>query len=281
MSSKKFPVLEVFTSIQGEGIYTGVPSVFVRVAGCNLRCVFGNSRCDTPYSSFELEKPIASTVDEVLKLVGAELEKNCNVRHLVLTGGEPMLYREAIKEFYEKLILDWSIELTIETNGSLPALEMWSTKADTDYDLEYDYWVDLWSVSPKLSTSVDKQCKYLTEAQAKDHDMKRINIKNLASYMRDHIDVQRSGISGSRIQFKFVYSGEESVKEIRDIVEMVADELDVSVNYVNEHVLLMPEGTTNDQLNNIAQECAEVCIREGWQFCDRLHIRIWGDKRGV
>lgn len=278
MSKMKFPVLEVFTSIQGEGVYTGVPSVFVRVAGCNLRCVFGNSRCDTPYSSFELEKPIASTVDEAISLVAAELEKYPNVRHLVITGGEPMLYKEAIKKFYEELTLDWGLELTIETNGSLPALEMWDGE-DTGYDTMF--WVDLWSVSPKLSTSVDKQCKYLTEKQAKDHDEKRINIKNLASYMRDHINVHREDITGAKIQFKFVYSGEESVKEIQDIVEKVAEELDVSVNYVNEHVLLMPEGTTNDQLNNIAQECAEVCIREGWQFCDRLHIRIWGDKRGV
>jgi organic radical activating enzyme len=43
-----FPVLEMFHSIQGEGIFTGAPSIFIRVAGCNLRCVFKGSRCDTP-----------------------------------------------------------------------------------------------------------------------------------------------------------------------------------------------------------------------------------------
>ena len=53
------------------------------------------------------------------------------------------------------------------------------------------------------------------------------------------------------------------------------------VKDVNKHVMLMPEGTTNEQLQNISQECATVCIREGWRFCDRLHIRIWGDKREV
>ena len=52
------PVLEMFVSIQGEGKYTGEPSLFIRVSGCNLRCVFGGTRCDTPYSSFETEKPI-------------------------------------------------------------------------------------------------------------------------------------------------------------------------------------------------------------------------------
>jgi 7-carboxy-7-deazaguanine synthase len=75
-------------------------------------------------------------------------------------------------------------------------------------------------------------------------------------------------------QLKFVYSGEDSVKEIKEILSKLP--------YVNEeNVMLMPEGTTNDQLSKISQECADVCIREGWQFCDRLHIRIWGDKRGV
>ena len=277
---KKFPVLEVFTSIQGEGKWTGEPSVFVRVAGCNLRCVFGNSRCDTPYSSFELEKPITDTVDGAVELVKAELEKNPMVTHLVLTGGEPMLYKEAIKEFYISLIEDYELKLTVETNGSLPALGPWGVDYD-DSDEDFNYCVDLYSVSPKLSTSVDKQCKFLTAKQAEDHDLKRINIENLASYWKAMDNAADNDGADTHIQFKFVYSGPESVEEIKDIMEHVAGKCGFNASYFNQYIMLMPEGTTNEQLEKISQECAEVCIREGWRFCDRLHIRIWGDKRGV
>lgn len=279
--SKKFPVLEVFTSIQGEGRWTGEPSVFVRVAGCNLRCVFGNSRCDTPYSSFELEKPITDTVEGAIELVKAELEKNPMVTHLVLTGGEPMLYKEAIKEFYIPLIEEYELKLTIETNGSLPALGPWGVDYDGS-DEDFNYWVDLYSVSPKLSTSVDTQCKFLTVKQAEDHDKKRINIDNLASYWKAISAAwDEDGGADAQLQLKFVYSGPESVDEIKAIIEHVAGKCGFNAGYFNRYVMLMPEGTTNDQLEKISQECAEVCIREGWRFCDRLHIRIWGDKRCV
>lgn len=276
MSEKNFPVLEMFCSIQGEGKFTGVPSFFVRVGGCNLRCVFGNSRCDTPYSSFELEKPTWNNVHDAAMAFGELFEKNPNVHHLVITGGEPMLYKEQIKEFMALIQSDeHDFTLTIETNGTLPAMDPWA-------DDEFDNWVDLWSVSPKLSTSVDHNCKFLTEAQRDNHDKTRINIDNLNSYIEALYkarDIARQYMTWDciypSIQFKFVYSGPESVTEIKDILGKVSGYLDSS------NVMLMPEGTTNDQLDRISQECAEVCIKEGWQFCDRLHIRIWGDKRGV
>jgi 7-carboxy-7-deazaguanine synthase len=277
MSEKNFPVLEMFCSIQGEGKFTGVPSFFVRVGGCNLRCVFGNSRCDTPYSSFELEKPTWNNVHDAAMAFGEMYEKNPNVHHIVITGGEPMLYKEQIKEFMTLIQSDeHSFTLTIETNGTLPAMGPWA-------DDDFENWVDLWSISPKLSTSVDHNCKFLTEAQRDNHDKTRINIDSLSSYIDATFEANKAnsqwgpdmeGCIKPSYQLKFVYSGEDSVKEIKEILSKLP--------YVNEeNVMLMPEGTTNDQLDRISQECAEVCIKEGWQFCDRLHIRIWGDKRGV
>ena len=280
MAVQKFPVLEMFCSIQGEGKWTGKPSIFIRLAGCNLRCVFGNSRCDTPYSSFELEKPQWDTVYSVADAFMKLYEQNPNVKHIVFTGGEPMLYKEQIKLFIELICKDTNgFYYTVETNGTLPAIEPWD-------DSDYGYWIDLWSISPKLSTSVDHNCKFLTEAQRDNHNKTRINYDNLASYI---IATKKAIVENEDFendvnpsyQLKFVYSGEDSVGEIKDILTNLSNEHNIDFDDLNNHVMLMPEGTTNDQLKDIQQECAKVCIREGWQFCDRLHIRLWNDKRGV
>src|SRR5438105_4163145 len=78
----KLRIAEIFTSIQGEGIWVGTPSTFVRVSGCNLRCVW----CDTPYASWSPEGPVV----DLAEVIG-QVEK-AGVRHVVLTGGEPMLF---------------------------------------------------------------------------------------------------------------------------------------------------------------------------------------------
>ncbi|AOY78171.1 radical SAM protein [Clostridium formicaceticum] len=96
-------VNEIFLSIQGEGISTGYPTVFLRLAGCNLRCRY----CDTSYSYAEGEE---MTVEEVFKKV-----TSYGYKRVCLTGGEPLLQQEikillaALKEY----------EINIETNGSV------------------------------------------------------------------------------------------------------------------------------------------------------------------
>jgi hypothetical protein len=75
-------IAEIFHSVQGEGELTGVPSVFVRTSGCNLRCAW----CDTPYASWQPEGKQRS-LPEILR----EIEAHPTTRHVVLTGGEPMI----------------------------------------------------------------------------------------------------------------------------------------------------------------------------------------------
>ncbi|MFM8982025.1 MAG: 7-carboxy-7-deazaguanine synthase QueE, partial [Spartobacteria bacterium] len=76
-------ISEIFYSVQGEGELTGVPSVFIRTSGCNLRCRW----CDTPYASWNPEGTEMS-IDQIL----AEVEKH-PAAHVVLTGGEPVVAR--------------------------------------------------------------------------------------------------------------------------------------------------------------------------------------------
>src|SRR5438309_75803 len=77
-------ISEIFYSLQGEGELTGVPSVFVRTSGCNLRCNW----CDTPYASWSPEGTPMSVAEIITEV------KKHPARHVVLTGGEPMIAKE-------------------------------------------------------------------------------------------------------------------------------------------------------------------------------------------
>src|SRR5438876_7663457 len=82
---------EIYSSLQGEGLLTGTPSVFIRTSGCNLRCWF----CDTPYTSWEPEGEdwsVEEIVEDVNRAVPAA--ENPRIRHIVITGGEPTLFAE-------------------------------------------------------------------------------------------------------------------------------------------------------------------------------------------
>lgn len=100
-------VVEIFKSIDGEGIRAGYPVVFIRLAGCNLRCTY----CDTKYSYDGKEYP-DMTVDEIVKRV---LRFGCS--RVTLTGGEPLIHEDV--DFLVEDLTDHGIEVNIETNGSV------------------------------------------------------------------------------------------------------------------------------------------------------------------
>lgn len=149
-------IAEIFTSIQGEGIWAGTPSTFVRVSGCNLRC----SWCDTKYASWEPEGPTRS-VDEIVAEVGES-----STEHVVLTGGEPMLF-DPIEELCGKL-KSRGHRLTIETAGTVHR------------KLE----CDLMSISPKLSNSTPGP--EAGNGWTERHDVTRKDIGPLIQLIRDY-----------------------------------------------------------------------------------------------
>lgn len=283
------PVIEMFHSIQGEGKYTGVPSFFIRVSGCNLRCVFKGSMCDTPYSSFNPEKSkydsMENLVTEFIKLS----QQYPKTTHIVITGGEPMLYAKDIQEFlktvhYRESQSEFSknYAVTIETNGTLPALRAWESEETDEDGIHYIEYIDTYSISPKLSTSTDYKCKVIDKKTMERHEKTRINYDSLTSYIKYVKDVEDLvGDNFPDLQLKFVYSGEDSVAEIKDILAELIHNSGCDCDWLNSKVMLMPEAVTNDQLQAHQKECIDVCLKEGWRFCDRLHIRVWNDKRGV
>ncbi|MFY9939884.1 MAG: radical SAM protein, partial [Silvibacterium sp.] len=101
-------LIEIYKSVQGESSFAGVPCIFVRLAGCNLRC----SWCDSEYTftgGYKL------TEDEVV----AEIAKLAPVRLIEFTGGEPLLQERELIPLMERL-LDRGYELMIETSGERP-----------------------------------------------------------------------------------------------------------------------------------------------------------------
>lgn len=256
----KLPIIEVFTSIQGEGRYVGEPSIFIRLSGCNLRCCFKDTICDTSYSSFHPEKGHLN-IDDVFK----EITDHPNVRSIVITGGEPMLYREGVEDLiaYIEMVMQDDYFVTVETNGTQPPCN--------------DTLVDLYSISPKLSTSVPVPGKVYKALNGKEYMFTQ---KECDHYNKERYNPAATAalMDMSDFQLKFVYSGPESIDSI---MGFLCDLDTLGARFEPGNIMLMPEGTTNELLTKNAQEAVRYCIDHGWTLCDRLHIRIWGDKRGV
>lgn len=225
---------EIFHSIQGEGKLAGVPSVFVRVSGCNLRCVW----CDTPYASWEPEGE-EYTVDQIM-----ERMSQFKARHVVLTGGEPMIMPEV-----EALCA------AIKANGHHLTIE---TAATVYRPVN----LDLASLSPKLSNSTPHDREGGRFARV--HEGHRLNVPVIQQFIDSAPD----------FQLKFVVSRQDDVNEIETILARLS-------GWTPADVLLMPEGVDAQMLGERSSWVAEICRSRGFRFCPRLHVLLYGNKRGT
>lgn len=228
-------ISEIFYSIQGEGVLTGVPSVFVRTSGCNLRCNW----CDTPYASWNPEGKQLSVTDIV-----TEVKRFTAARHVVLTGGEPMLAKE-LPELAAALRRE-GYHLTIETAATIAP---------------NDIACDLASLSPKLTNSTPDA--RLDDTWRKKHEQTRWQPEIVSAW-----------IKGYDFQLKFVVATEADVAEIETMLSALPP--------VPAHkVLLMPEGTDMATLRDRASWLPELCKARGYRYAHRLHVELFGNTRGT
>ena len=222
---------ELFYTIQGEGKFVGVPSVFFRTSYCNLRCVW----CDTPYTSWTPEdKDI--TVAEAVKAIA-----RFGCRHVVITGGEPFIQVKELTRLCEELN-QRGHHITVETNATVFA----------------PIAADLISMSPKLRNSnPDPDNRFF-----KLHERERICP-----------DVIRQFLGQNECQVKFVVNCPEDIEEIKT--------LQAEIPIPPEVVILMPQGVTPEELQPKQEWLVEICKVEGYRYSPRVHVDIWGSKRGV
>jgi 7-carboxy-7-deazaguanine synthase len=239
--SPSLRIAETFVSRQGEGRLTGTMSFFIRTSGCNLRCWF----CDTPYASWQPE----GAQQPIDQLVEQAVASGCG--HVVLTGGEPLL-PVGVVELVERLRAE-SLHVTIETAGTV------------DRELT----ADLISISPKLAGSGPGAGGEAAGTAAIDPAWTQ---RHEATRWRPEVVRQLIDRSVAH-QLKFVVDRPE---DFAAAVEAAAE-----IGTSPEAVWIMPQGTTAATLDATAVWLEPLCAASGFQYCDRLHVRWYGNRRGT
>ena len=227
---------ERFYSIQGEGPFVGTPALFLRVLGCNLRCVW----CDSPYTwdregvsrygTGEVDVGFAYSFRDFLDDVE-------NYDFFVITGGEPLLYSKILEKWIKNTKSDTIFQF--ETNSTFPPI------------LKDDPRVHF-VVSPKLKSSGNP-------------DALKLDV------LRAYLPLMEEG----RAYLKFVVA---SPREDEGEIRATLDALKVPRRLRLLSVFVMPEGVEPNL--PLAREVAEMALRNGWRYSDRLHVRLWGNVRG-
>lgn len=215
---------EIYQSFQGEGRNYGEKCILIRLKGCNLRCSWCDTRDSWDYENSGNEGAVAKTIDEICDMI-----HKYKTKHLVITGGEPLLQQVELAELIRRLP-DYYIE--VETNGTIvPFLQ-----------------VDQFNVSPKLSHSENSGYAENEEALSVFAEL-------------DNAD------------FKFVISQKSDISEV---LRFSAD-----YNIPANRIFLMPLGTTTAELDVRDIMVRELAKKYGFSFTDRLHVRLYENRRGV
>ena len=281
---KQFRWLEVFYSIQGEGLHAGKPSLFIRLFGCNLKCQgFGMpagklsdaylavdvtqhrsvntlplvaTGCDS-YAAWDPRCKHLTTVGGVPDLVDVILEKASTPQltsplaqlDLVMTGGEPLLgWQDSYPELFHQLQLLGISAITFETNGT----QVLSAKLKAY--LESSKLQVTWSISPKLPESGEPWQKAIVPPA----------VESLVN------------CQGSQAYFKFVVSRKTSIPDVYKALDEYS-----SYGITAIPVYLMPTGCSQADYKANASKILPLCLANRWHYSPRLHIDLFDNQWGT
>lgn len=246
-------VNEIFgPTIQGEGKLIGTPSIFIRFGKCNMRCEGFNVEYETPSGIKKCSCDSFYAVDPAFKELWHTMSCEDIIKKveelkpnynvdIVITGGEPLLYWRN-QEFQE--LLKYYVE-----NEYKVTIE---TNASLDVEIKEQYQKKiLFSMSVKLSNSLEPL-------------KKRVNIETLTKILKNTKDSY----------LKFVIDKEFKKKANEEINEILSQ-------IPRTEVYLMPMGDTANEITQNSESVIDMAIENGFKYCDRLHIRVWDNKRGV
>ncbi len=237
-------ISEIFCSIQGEGISSGIPCVFIRLSNCNLKC----SWCDTKYTwdwdnyDINIETKEIS-IDEIAERIFEFSEIN----RLVITGGEPLLQQnnlifllKKIKNNNKDKKNEKPFYIEIETNGTILP-----NKALTSM-------IDQWNVSPKTSNSNNSQYG--------------INLDKIYEGTLTFYTTLKNAF------FKFVIDNDKDLIEVEQNIK--------KFDLPKSRVILMPQATTKEKIMEKSDWLKEYTNGNNTLFSSRLQVLLWDNQRG-
>ena len=263
----------IFYAPQGEGKYSGTPTIWVRFFGCNLRCqgfsdyqgglsvdsistdgikvleenILPTIGCDSAYAwhpkykKFAIdksEKEIIQDIDNIMSDV--VIGRNSKI-HLAFTGGEPMLQQDKITDLVYLVNKKYPeiFNVTIETNGTIPLEPEFLNGVGLlqNHGIQF-----LFSISPKLQTVSGEE--------------DAINPKLLNEYVDSVIT-----------QLKFVVGNKQEQKT--ELIKVLS-----ALNIAGEPIYIMPSATTKEQHNSIVGDITEFCLKHGFILSIREHLLI-------
>ena len=297
MEQEKIRYSEIFESVQGEGRFIGVPSVFFRTFGCNFHCHgFGQGRDkskwlkpeEMPYATQDLshvkhvkELPVVDIgcdasaswaarykhlvdwdpVDVIAKKILSYTPEGkwiCSTGqdiHLIITGGEPMLWQRELQALIRQPAFNDLKNITFETNCT----QVFKNGFDKfmhgltagDYTKQPVHVT--WSTSPKLSISGEQWDKAI----------------------RPEVAYEYTQIPNTHLYFKFVVMDEKDLEEV-DMARKAYADVGVEAD-----IYLMPLGATVEGQAKTSRQVAEICLKYGYKFSPRIHVDLFGNKWGT